>query len=66
MNNKCKFCGGKLVIEFIGNYGSVYAMKKNGKPSKRRIKRILYAESSDAQMIYCKDCGQLVEKDDAN
>ena len=59
--NICKYCGGKLVIEFIGSYGSVYPLKKNGQAGHRRIKRILYEESNDTPMIYCWDCGKSQE-----
>lgn len=59
--NRCKYCGGKLVIEFIGNYGSVYELKKDGEPSKRRKRRILYDESNGDYMIYCWDCGRSQE-----
>ena len=56
--NICKYCGGPLVIEFIGSYGSVYPMRENGEPGKRRIKRILYEEDANGCMVYCRKCGR--------
>ena len=53
-----------MVIEFIGSYGAVYKLKKNGEPSKRRIRRVLYEESGDDTMIYCWNCGR--QKDEAD
>lgn len=29
-NNKCPICGGRLVAEFIGSYGDVYLLNKQG------------------------------------
>ena len=56
--NICKKCGGKLVIEFIGTYGTVYPLKKDGEPGKNKIKRVLYEESSGDYIIYCSNCGR--------
>lgn len=59
--NICQYCGGPLVIEFIGSYGSVYPMKENGEPGRRRIKRILYEEGTSDCMIYCRNCKKMQE-----
>lgn len=59
--NICKYCGGKLVVEYIGSYGSVYALKGDGTPRKRRIRRTLYEESCDSPMIYCSKCGRTAD-----
>lgn len=56
--NICKHCGGRMVVEFIGNYGSIYPMLKNGKPGRRRIRRVLYEESGSDMMVYCSKCGR--------
>lgn len=59
---KCPYCGGRMVIEYIGNYGNIYPLKKNGEPGKKRIKRILYEESGmEDAMIYCLDCRRMKE-----
>jgi hypothetical protein len=55
-----------MVIEFIGNYGSIYPLKKNGKPGKKRIRRILYEESVEDPMIYCLDCRRMKEDSDVD
>ena len=51
--NICPVCGGKLLIEAVGNYGDVYRMKKNGKMSKTRLRRFIY-ENSGEYMVYRK------------
>lgn len=56
--NICNYCGGKMVIEFIGSYGAVYPMKKNGEPGKRRIRRFMYEESGGDFLVYCSACGK--------
>lgn len=53
-----------MVIEFLGSYGNVYPLKKNGEPGKRRIRRFLYEESGDYPLIYCLDCRRI--RDDQN
>jgi len=57
--NICPYCGGQLVMEFIGSYGSVYNLKKDGEPSKKRRKRILYDESNGDFLIYCWNCKKM-------
>ena len=61
--NICPICGGKLLVEAIGNYGDVYRLKANGEMSKKRIKRFVY-ETSGQYMVYCEDCGNSVEASD--
>ena len=61
--NICPKCGGKLLIEAVGNYGDVYRMKKNGEMSKVRVRRFIYECSGD-YMIYCEDCGNTVDAKD--
>ena len=60
--NKCPYCGGPMVIEFFGQYGSVFKLKKNGEQSKRRIHRFIYEETVDAPLIYCWDCRKAREE----
>ena len=60
--NKCPYCGGKLVIECVGCYGDVFMLKKNGEPSKKRIKRFIYEHyGMDNAMIYCWNCRKMPE-----
>ena len=56
VKNICPECGGKLLIEAVGNYGDVFRMKKNGEMSRKRIRRHIYETSGDF-MVYCEDCG---------
>lgn len=52
----CPKCGCDLVIEYIGNYGTIYRINKNGTIG-RREKRMLYELNGD-YMVYCKSCGE--------
>lgn len=53
----CQKCGNNLVIEYIGNYGTIYAIRQDGKIG-RRLKSIKYDQSSDGYMVYCQSCGE--------
>lgn len=61
--NICPECGGRLLIEAIGNYGDVYRMKADEEMSKTRIRRHIYETSGDF-LIYCEDCGNSVDASD--
>ena len=60
--NKCPRCGGRLVAEYIGNYGDVYFLNSKGEPYKDRLKRHIYEHDGEPPMIYCKDCGTGYER----
>lgn len=60
--NKCPDCGGQIVAEYIGSYGDVYIIGKNGVPLKRRLKRFIYESNGDKPMIYCINCGKGIEQ----
>lgn len=62
MNNKCEYCGGPLVVEFAGEYGEVYKIKKSGLVSSRRIRKIEYETDPDNYMIYCYRCREVPSK----
>ena len=51
----CTKCRGSLVIEYIGNYGTIYSLNQNGAIG-RKIKSIKYEGSGD-YMVYCRQCG---------
>lgn len=52
----CPKCGNNLVIEYIGSYGTIYAIRQDGKIG-RRLKSTKYDESSDGYVVYCPSCG---------
>ena len=52
----CSKCGNNLVIEYIGNYGTIYSIRRDGTIG-RRIKSVKYGVSSDGYMVYCPSCG---------
>ena len=58
--NVCKYCGGRLVVEYFGHCGSVYLLKENGEPEKVCIKRTIYEEKGGFSQVYCADCHKLV------
>ena len=60
--NKCPKCGGRLVAEFIGNYGDIFLLNKDGSGKTRRMKRMIYEHDGDPPMIYCIDCGEGYER----
>ena len=63
--NICRFCGGRLVKEYIGNYGDVYYLKENGEPTKKRLKRYIYEHGGeDEAMIYCLACGRTQDEEE--
>lgn len=61
--NICPKCGGKLLIEAVGNYGLVYRMKRDGGMYKKPIRRLTY-ECSGLFMIYCEDCKNTYDASD--
>lgn len=63
MRTTCEKCGGKLVIEYFGEYGDIYRVKKDGEPSKQRIKRKIYGTDEGKEpLIYCENCNAIVEQ----
>lgn len=50
----CPECGGNLIYEAIGSYGTLYYVRKDGRIG-RRLKSIRYEHSGDA-MVYCLKC----------
>lgn len=60
--NVCEFCGGQLVIEYLGSYGYVYELTRTGRPYKERDRKIVYPLTKTEYTIYCKECGK--EPDD--
>lgn len=60
--NICPYCGGKLAISYQGLYSSIYRLRKDGTPYKRRHKRIMGTEcDAGSEFIFCLDCGKEVE-----
>lgn len=53
----CPKCGNNLVIEYIGNYGTIYAIRQDGKIG-QKLKSIKYEQSRDNYMVYCSSCGE--------
>lgn len=51
----CKKCGGNLEIEYIGNFGTIYHLRRDGTVG-RRLRSIKYETSGD-YMVYCQSCG---------
>ena len=63
--NIYKKCGGKLVVEYFGYYGTVYPIKRDGTQGKSRIRRVLYEESGNGDaIIYCSECGHQINGKD--
>lgn len=62
VKNKCPHCGGQLAISYQGLYSSVYKLRRDGEPYKKRHKRII-GEEADAgsSFVYCLKCGEIAE-----
>lgn len=54
--SKCPYCGGRMVAEFIGNYGDAMFIKKDGTVSRQRARRFMYEHNGDFPMVYCWNC----------
>lgn len=52
----CPLCGGALAAEFIGQYGDVYKISKDGNIGKRKMSRNIYDKKKKPR-IFCLDCG---------
>lgn len=62
--NRCPHCGGQLVVEYIGSYGDVFMLGKNGEPNKKRIKRFIYEHyGEDGKMVYCWNCRKMPDEE---
>lgn len=51
----CPKCGGDLIIEYTGSYGTMYHIKRDGTTG-RRLRSAKYEHSGD-YMVYCSQCG---------
>lgn len=60
--NICPKCGGKIVAEAIGNYGTIFYLKSDGTIG-RKLRTIRYEHSGD-WMYYCADCGEGYNEED--
>ena len=58
--NICPKCGGNVVAEAIGNYGTVHYIKQNGEIG-RALREYKY-EHSGEWMYYCTGCGENFER----
>ena len=58
--NVCPKCGGRIVAEAIGNYGTIFYLRKDGTVG-RKLREIRYEHSGD-WMYYCTECGENYEK----
>lgn len=52
----CGQCGANLVVEYIGNYGTIYYLRQDGSVG-RKLRSVKYDSSSDGYMVYCPSCG---------
>ena len=52
----CSKCNHNLVVEYVGNYGTIYYLRKDGSEG-HKIKSIKY-EFSGNYFVYCPNCGE--------
>lgn len=60
--NICPQCGGQIVAEAVGNYGTVFYLRKDGSIG-RKLRTVRYEHSGD-WMYYCTKCGKNFEEKD--
>lgn len=59
---KCPVCGGHIVKEYYGDYGEIHRINKDGSTSKRSKVQIYETHGEDDRIIYCEDCGKILEE----
>jgi len=52
----CEECGGRIVAEAVGQYGTIYYLRKDGTIG-RMLRRVKY-EHTGQWLYYCPDCGE--------
>jgi len=60
--NICPKCGGNIVAEAFGQYGTVYYIRKDGQIG-RKLRTVKY-EHNDDWIYYCPNCGKEFKEDD--
>lgn len=58
--NNCPNCGGNLVAEALGTYGTIHYIRKDGTIG--RILRTVKYEHTGEWLYYCPICGENYEK----
>lgn len=54
---RCPECGGRLILRRVGNYGDDFRIGRDGKPSKKRLRRVHFEYAGmDYCSVYCEDC----------
>lgn len=59
-SNICPKCGGKIVAEYFGLYGTIYYLRKDGTLG-HEIKNIKYEHTGD-YLYYCSNCGETMDE----
>lgn len=61
----CKHCGGRMAIEYFGQYGDTFMINKDGSVGKKRIRRTMYEHlGEDDSLLFCEQCGKVVDPKD--
>lgn len=60
--NICPKCGGKIVAEATGSYGTVYYLRRDGTVG-HKLRDIKYEHSGDVS-YYCANCREFYDKKD--
>ena len=56
-------CGGKIVVEFLGLYGNIHYVCKDGAIG-HRLRCVKY-DNTEGVLYYCSDCGENFDEIDA-
>ena len=61
-SNICPKCGGKIIVEQFGQYGTIYFLRKDGTLG-HKIRDIKY-DHADDYLYYCSQCGYMIDEMD--
>jgi len=56
---KCKFCGGDMVVEYLSQYGEIHKINRNGSVCKKRIQKKEYGGVGADPLFYCLVCKRI-------
>lgn len=59
-NNICPKCGGRIVAEAFGSYGTVFYVRKDGSLG-RQLRNVKYGGNGD-WIYYCPECGEQIKE----
>lgn len=59
-SNICPKCGGKIIVELFGTYGTIHYLRKDGTIG-HKIRETKYEYTGD-ELYYCSQCGYTIDE----